>query len=181
MGDERAEVSRRFDIKDLGILGPGPDRDFDLAVALAARSLRAPICALSVLDFDAGLSRLRAHVGTRAPVTEREDIPIEASLTISALSPSDVIAIPDVSRDETARSHPFVQAQGIASILAAPIMCPAEEVVALIAVHDRVPRLWSAEEKESILGIAHFCTQVILLRATLRTLVMVSRKVKGGS
>jgi GAF domain-containing protein len=175
MGEEGGRAFNRFDLRDLGLFGKGSDHDFDTAVALAARALRTPIAAFSVLDFEAGLSRLRAHVGTRHPVTEREEIPIEASLNIRAMSRSDVIAIADTSRDPVARDHPFVQAQGIRSILAAPVMCPAGDVVALIGVHDILPRIWTAEEKEAILGFAHFCTEIILLRAALRTIGILSR------
>lgn len=179
MGDEAGRVFDRFDLRDLGVIGKGSDHDFDTAVALAARALRTPVAAFSVLDFEAGLSRLRAHFGTRHPVSENEDIPIEASLSIAAMSRSDVIAICDTSRDPVARQHPFVQAQGIQSILAAPVMCPAGLVAALIGVHDRVPRIWTDEEKQAILGFAHFCTELILLRAALRTLGILSRGERG--
>ncbi len=180
MGDERIGAFKRFDLRDLGILGPGPDRDFDLAVALASRSLRAPMATFAALDFDAGLTRIGSHVGMVADMTELETIPLETSIALSAMCETDVIAIPDTGRDDVARANPLVLRQGIKSVLAAPVLCPAREVVALVAVHDRVPRLWSAEEKDAILGIAHFCTQIILLRAALRTLGMVSRKAKGS-
>jgi GAF domain-containing protein len=55
-------------------------------------------------------------------------------------------------------------------------MCPAEEVAALLAVHDLFPRIWTPEERDTIRGIAHFCTEAILLRAALRTLGLVSRR-----
>jgi GAF domain-containing protein len=180
LGNDDPRVFPRFDLRDLGVLGAGQDPDFDRAATLAARALRTPISTLSVLDFDAGVSRLRAQFGTRVPLSDREVIAIEASLAIKAMSRYDVITIPDVAKDSTARAHPFVRAQGIQSILAAPIMCPAEEVVALIAVHDRIPRIWTRDEHDAILGIAHFCTEIILLRAALRTLGMVSRKARGA-
>jgi GAF domain-containing protein len=116
-----------------------------------------------------------------ADMPEVDAIPLETSIALSAMSETDVIAIPDTARDSVAQKNPLVRTQGIKSILAAPVLCPAREVVALVAVHDRVPRLWSPEEKDAVLGIAHFCTQVILLRAALRTLGMVSRRAKGGA
>jgi GAF domain-containing protein len=179
--DEHIGTFRRFGLRELGILGPGPDREFDTAVCLSARSLRAPMASIGVLDFDAGLTRIRAHVGMGADMPEVDAIPLETSIALSAMSETDVIAIPDTARDSVAQKNPLVRTQGIKSILAAPVLCPAREVVALVAVHDRVPRLWSPEEKDAVLGIAHFCTQVILLRAALRTLGMVSRRAKGGA
>jgi len=179
MVDDGRQPFGKFDLRDLGVLRKGTDREFDTAVTLAARALRAPVAVISVLDFEAGISWLRAHVGTMNPVSELEDIPIESSLFLAAMSRSDVIAIPDTARDAAAKANPFIRAQGIQSVLAAPVMCPAEDVVALVSVHDRVPRLWTAEEKESLLGIAHFCTESILLRAALRTLGMVSRRDRG--
>jgi GAF domain-containing protein len=181
MGDEGGRPIGRFDLRDLGVLSNSADRDFDTAVALAARALRTPMAAFSVLDFEAGVSRLRAHFGTRLPVSAREEIPIEASLNITAMSRSDIVAISDTSRDPVARDHPFVRAQGVRSILAAPVMCPAGDVTALIGVHDIVPRIWTAEEKQAIHGFAHFCTELILLRAALRTLGILARGERGGA
>ena len=179
MGDESGLSTRRFDLRDLGVLSTAPDRDFDLAVTLAAGALRTPLATFGVLDFEAGLARFRAYLGAKLPVATLEAIAIERSLMILPTSPSDVIAISDASRNAVARAHPFVRVQGIKSILAAPVMCPAGDVAAMIAVHDRVPRIWTAEEKQMILGFAHFCTELILLRAALRTLGMVSRGQRG--
>jgi GAF domain-containing protein len=175
MGDESGRSTKRFDLRDLGLLSTVPDRDFDIAVMLAAGALRTPMATFAVLDIEAGVLRLRAHVGTKLPATTPAAIPIETSLSIRAMSGLDVIAIPDTSRDPIARAHPFVRAQGVQSVLGAPVMCPASQVAAIIAVHDHVPRIWSTEEKQVILGFAHFCTELILLRAALRTLGMVSR------
>jgi GAF domain-containing protein len=171
----------KFDLRDIGVLRTEPDRDFDTAVMLASRSLRTPISTFSVLDFAGGIARLRAHVGTSDTVAEVYEIPITASITLSAMSESDVISIPDTARDPLTQDNPFVASQQVQSLLAAPVLCPAQDIVALIAVHDRIPRLWTAEDRQTILGFAHFCTQVILLRASLRTLGMVSRRVKPSA
>ena len=175
MGDESGHSTRRFDLRDLGLLSAVPDRDFDIAVMLAAGALRTQMATFAVLDIEAGVARLRAHVGTKIPVTTLVTIPLETSLSIRAMSRTDVIAIPDTSRDPIARANPFILAQGVQSVLGAPVMCPASEVAAIIAVHDHVPRIWTTEEKQVILGLAHFCTELILLRAALRTLGIVSR------
>jgi GAF domain-containing protein len=174
--DGNAKAFGKFDLKDLGVLRKEPDRDFDTAVMLASRSLRTPIATFSVLDFEGGIARLRAHVGTNDAVAEVYEIPITTSLTLSAMSESDVISIPDTGRDPLTQNNPFVASQSVQSLLAAPVLCPAQDVVAMIGVHDRVPRIWTAEDKQTILGFAHFCTQVILLRASLRTLGIVSRR-----
>lgn len=176
MTEGNARAFGKFDLRDLGVLRKEPDRDFDTAVMLASRSLRTPIATFSVLDFEGGIARLRAHVGTNDAVDEVYEIPITTSLTLSAMSESDVICVTETSRDPLTQGNPFVASQKVQSLLAAPVLCPAQDVVALIAVHDRVPRLWTAEDRQTILGFAHFCTQVILLRASLRTLGIVSRR-----
>lgn len=175
MGEEDARSFGKFDLRDLGVLGPAPDEDFQIAVRLAARAVRAPVSTFSVLDFEAGLSRLRAHVGLETSSPEVDEIPIEASLALSALTETDLVVLPDVAADPLAATHPFLRANGIRSILAAPVLCPAREVVALLAVHDRVPRIWTQEDRETIRGLAKVCTGTILLRAALRTIGLVSR------
>jgi GAF domain-containing protein len=180
MGNESLTTFGRFDLRDLGVLGETPDRDFDTAVAVAVRAIRAPISTFAVLDFDNAVSRLRAHSGLSSVAQRTDAIPLESALILKAMSETDIIAIPDVARDPAARDHPFLRAHGIQSLLAAPVLCPAREVIGLLAVHDLVPRIWTTEERESIAGLARLCTQVILLRASLRTLGMVSRKAKSA-
>jgi GAF domain-containing protein len=174
--EESITAFGKFNLRDIGVLRKEPDRDFDTAVRLASRALRAPVATFSVLDFEEGVASLRAHVGTNDAVAEVYDIPISTSLTLSALSASEVISVPDTSRATLTQANPFVASQKVKSLLAAPVLCPAQDIVALLAVHDRVPRLWTPEDREAILGFAHFCTQSILLRASLRTLGLVSRR-----
>ena len=180
MGNESLTTFGRFDLRDLGVLGETPDRDFETAVRLAARAIRAPVATFGVLDFDNAVSRIRAHSGLRSAVPTSDAIPLESALILKAMSETDIIAIPDVARDPAARDHPVLRAQGIQSLLAAPVLCPAREVIGLLAVHDQVPRIWTTEERESIAGLARFCTEVILLRASLRTLGMVSRRSRSA-
>jgi GAF domain-containing protein len=180
MGTEAAGTFGRFDLRDLGVFDAASDGDFNTAVALAARTLGAPIAVLSILDFEAQVSRIRAHVGLDVGMPVIREVPFEAAIAVTATSVREVIAIPDCSRDVRTMAHPFMRSQGIKSLLAAPVLCPAEEVVALLAVNDRVPRIWTAEEQEALSGLAHFCTQSILLRAALRTIGLVSRGRDGG-
>lgn len=179
MGTDATRSLGKFDLRDIGVIGDGPDRDFDTAVSLAAGAARAPAATFAVLDFEAGLSRLRSHVGLGGATPEMGIVPIEAAITLRAMSESDIIAIPETALDPLARENPFIRAHGIRSLLAAPVLCPAQDVIGLLAVHDRVPRLWTANERAAISGLAHLCTRIILLRAALTTLGIVSRKSKA--
>ena len=172
--NQTLRAKHTYTLRDLGVIGAAADRDFDLLVSVAARSLRAPMATFAVLDFDGGVSILRAHHGTSAPVGRADRIPLSSSLVLAAMSDGDMIVIPEIARDPVARVHPFVVSQGVRSLLAAPVMCPANEPIGLLAVHDRVARIWTAEERDTLRAAAHFGTQTILLRATLRTLGMLS-------
>ena len=167
--------SKAFELRDLGVLEGPPDHDLDVAVTLAARATRSPIATFAALDFDAGLSRIRAHVGLEPNCPDVAEIPLTTAITWSMKSADALLIVPDTAKDDRTAVHPFMRAYGLQSLLAAPVLCPAHEVVALLAVHDRVPRLWTDAEQEAVSGLAHFCTQMILLRAALRTIGILSR------
>ena len=165
----------KFGLKDLGVLGEGPDPDFDAAVILAQRSTGSPIATFATADFEMRRSRLRAWTGLGSHEPKPRAIPLEASLVFrAAASAPELIVVPDTARDAQMAALPFVRSHGIRSLLAAPVLCPADHIVALLTVHDTMPRIWSGEERSAIAHAAHFCTQVILLRAALRTLRLIS-------
>jgi GAF domain-containing protein len=172
-GDLREQHT--FDLVDLGVLTSGHDREFDAAVMLAARAARAPIATFAIIDMIGRLSRLRAHTGLGAGGPKVTEVPLDTSLAYGARASTDLIAVCNAASDPRTTAHSFFRLHGIQSLLAAPVLCPAGEVVALLAVHDTKPRIWSAEERNVLAQIAHFCTQAILLRAALKTLGLISR------
>jgi GAF domain-containing protein len=169
----------KFDLVDLGVLAGGPDKEFDFAVRLAARAARAPVATFATVDFGSRLSRLRAHNGLGAEGPKVTEVPLEISVAYRAVVCGDLIAISDTARDPRTVAHPFFRSHGIQSMLAAPVLCPADEVIALLAVHDTLPRIWNAEDRNALAQVAHFCTQVILLRAALKTLSLISKETMG--
>lgn len=166
----------KFDLADLGVLAGGPDKEFDFAVGLAARAVRAPVATFATADFVDRLSRIRAHTGLGAGGPRVTEVPLEISLAFKAAAGQDRIAVSDTLMDPRTAAHPFLRSHGLRSLLAAPVHFPADEVVALLCVHDTLPRIWNAEESDALAQAAHFCTQVILLRAALKTLSLISRE-----
>lgn len=175
MDDLHSSEPRKFDLADLGVLATGYDRDFDYAVTVAARAARAPIATFATADFVSRMVRVRAWTGLGSDGPGVTEVPFDVSFISRATSPGQLISVSDTAKEPRVVAHPFIRSRGIRSLLAAPVLGPAEEVVALLAVHDTLPRIWNVEERDALAGVAHFCTKVILLRAALRTLHLLSR------
>jgi GAF domain-containing protein len=91
------------------------------------------------------------------------------------ISSGTLLAIPDTRRHPRTARHPFLGDLGVRSLVAAPVHCPAEHVVGSLVVLDRLPRIWTEDEKRVLADCAYLCSQTILLRAALWTLASIAR------
>jgi GAF domain-containing protein len=166
---------KKFDLIDLRVLTSGYDRDFDFAVTLAARATRAPFASFVTVDMDARLCRARAWTGFGPDGPKVREVPLEGTLLDRLILKPELIMVSDIARDYRTAGQSALRSNGVQSCLAAPVLCPAEKVVGMISVGDRLPRLWNDEDAGVLKYVAHFCTQVILLRAALKTLSLISQ------
>jgi GAF domain-containing protein len=170
----------RFDLRSLGLLGGPPDRSFDASVRLASAMAATPLALLVIIDHEADLLCLRAHVGLSPAEETMTRVRTSRSLYSHLTSSTDVVAIPDITLDPRTRTNSVAASLGVRSLMAAPVRSPADDAVGLLSVLDRVPRIWSAQQRAALCDIAHMATQAILLRAALHTVTIMSRTAGTG-
>jgi GAF domain-containing protein len=168
--------NQTFDLRDLGVCDGPPDAAFDAVVSLAARAVRAPLAILSIVDHDLGVVRVRSRHGFGSVSQEANELPFDRSFTATVVQTGSGLSIPDTQRHPATARHPLLSDLGIRSLLAAPVHCPADEVIGSIVVSDRLPRIWTEEEGRLLGEHALLCSQNILLRAALRTLAAFARR-----
>lgn len=175
--DDGPRPADTYDLRDIGVSDGPPSLAFDTLVSLAARSLCAPFGLLAIVDHDLGVVRTRARYGFEADGDEARFLPLGLSFTETVISTGACLAIPDTRRHPKTARHPFIAEMGVRSLIAAPVMCPADHVVGSLVVQDRLPRIWTEADKRALTDCAFLCSQNILLRAALWTLSTVARKI----
>lgn len=167
-----------FGLRDIGVMDGPDDPAFDNIVSMAARSLGTPLAMLAIADVEGDVVRVRSCFGFDAVTRHSEGVPLGPTLTAEVMMTGECLSIPDTRLNPRTARHRYMAALGTRSVLMAPVTCPAEQVIGSLAVMDRLPRIWTASEKEILAGCAFMCTQSILLRAALKTLSVVARE--GG-
>jgi GAF domain-containing protein len=164
-----------FSLKDLGVTEGPPDPSFDAVVALAAQAVGTCYALLAVVDHDSGVIRLRSQHGFEAAPRVTGLLPYGLSFTAAVVDKGCCLAVPDTQRHPKTAHHPFLSDLGIRTLLAAPVHCPANEVVASLVVLDRLPRIWTEKDRRVLDDVAFLASQSILLKAALRTIGTVAR------
>lgn len=165
-----------FGLRDLGVIEGPDDQAFDNIVAMAARSVGTPLAMLVVADIERDRVKVRSSFGFRALSRHTLGLPLAPSVTALVMESGQCLGIPDIRLHPTTARHPHLAVLGAQSLLIAPVKCPADHVIAALAVMDRLPRIWTEDEKGILQGCAFMCGQSILLRAALKTLSVVARE-----
>ena len=174
MRDDHEPVGT-FSLKDLGVTDGPPDPAFDAIVALAAQVVGTPYALLAVVDYELGVVRSRSRYGFGEAPDPKRLIPYKLSFTATVAATGSCLAVHDTQRHPRTAHHPYLAEMGVRSILAAPVRCPANEVVGSLVVLDRLSRIWTNRDKRLIENVAFLASQSILLKAALWTIGTVAR------
>ncbi len=131
MLDEARRLNRLHEYR---VLDTEAEEALDDLTGLAAQICGTPMAAVSLVDADR--QWFKARVGIEALGTARE-----VSFCAYALQQTDLVVVPDATRDERFASNPLVTGEpGIRYYAAAPLVTPDGAVLGTLCVIDRVPR-----------------------------------------
>ncbi len=173
--------NRSYDMAALGVLDGPCEPVLDALVLIASRAIRAPFCAIAMIDDRDETVRFRAHTGFPPDVSMDRSVPFDKSFCARVRMTNAPFAVSNARRDPIGAEHPLATKFGIQSYLGAPIHDPALGPVGIIAVMDVVPRIWSEEDKHLIAELARVATQNIMLRAALATVRIIAMSTRHAS
>jgi two-component system cell cycle sensor histidine kinase/response regulator CckA len=140
---QRLEAPRR----EIGA-SAATEEALDRLVRLAARTLRAPVAYLTLVDE--GRQTVRNLFGTDLSVSPLRDLPLEKLLTAEVIAQGGPLSVDDLSARELAPALAPI-ADGAAALLAFPLRLESGHAIGVLGVIDYETRAWSAQETE-ILG-----------------------------
>lgn len=120
----------------------------DAIAATAARVCEAPIASISLVEDVRQWSK--AVVGDLP-----KELVIDVSFCVHAMHPPTMLVVPDATLDERFAQNPLVSCDdGIRSYAGAPLLSPAGEAIGTLSVLDRMPRMFTASQLESLRVLA---------------------------
>ncbi|BCU77188.1 GAF domain-containing sensor histidine kinase [Luteolibacter sp. LG18] len=146
-------------LKATGLLDSAPEEEFDRITRLAARTLDAPVCLVSLVDD----SRQFFKSATGLPVDLRET-PLSHSFCQHAVTSRQRLKIDDARKDPRVAENGAVPDLGVIAYLGFPLAGEDGTVWGSFCVIDTRPRAWTAEEEATVAEFAAIVANLIELR-----------------
>lgn len=155
------EWARLGAVRRYEVLATPPDRAFDRVVALAARLLRVPIAAVTIVDEDRIWFKACHGLG------DLREIPREPGLCSSAVLSDEVYVVTDARGDSRSLDNSLVRGElGLRFYAGAPIITPAGHRLGTVSVIDRRPRSISDDDAQTLRDLAALVADEFELRSS---------------
>ncbi|MEA5557864.1 ATP-binding protein [Nodularia spumigena] len=153
------EPNRLKALLKYNILDTEPEQAFDDLTALAAYICGTPIALVSLVDESR--QWFKSKVGTEVTETPRE----LAFCAHTICNLSDLLIVPNASKDQRFANNPLVTSQpNIRFYAGAPLVTPDGFAVGSLCVIDRVPRELSLEQREALRSLSRQVINQLELR-----------------
>ncbi|EQB12726.1 PAS domain-containing protein [Sphingobium lactosutens] len=129
-----SEAERIAALNSYAMIGTPAEPDFDDLVQLAADAFAVPIAVINLIAGDRQWFKAQVGLGV-------QDMPLDLSICIHALSQDDVLVIPDTTLDDRVAANPLVMADnGLRFYAGALLRTPKGIPIGTLCVLDRQPR-----------------------------------------
>ena len=157
------EAERLGALVNYGILDTAFEESFDRIVRIAATVFDVPVALVSLIDANRQWSK--AMIGTDARETARE-----ISFCTHAILDTDVLMVPDASRDERFAANPLVTGKpGIRFYAGAPLLTPDNYALGTVCIFDRrVRRGLDPHQRQVLQDLAAMVMEMLEFRRCRR-------------
>ena len=152
------EVERLKALHDLDVFGSGPEPQYDAICRTAQTLFGVPVALVSLVGETE--QRFKGSCGLEAGATPRE-----VSFCTYTILSDEVLVVEDALKDERFSANPLVTGKpNIRFYAGAPLVLRSGIHLGSLCLIDRVPRAFSAEQKEQLRDLAQVV--VALLRSS---------------
>ncbi|HEY9427490.1 MAG TPA: ATP-binding protein [Gemmatimonadaceae bacterium] len=157
-----SDPARLAVLRRTALLDSPPEPEFDRLTEMAASLLRAPIAILSLVERDRQF--FKSAVGLDEPLASHRQTPISFSLCAVIVDTGEPLILQDTRTHPLTRDRGAVTELGIASCAGAPVATRDGHVLGAICALDRVPRVWTLRDIETLNTLAASASAEVSLR-----------------
>jgi CheY-like chemotaxis protein len=154
------EVARLESLHSFGILRTSNEQGFDDMLRLATLTCAMPIGKIGFVDQERVW--LKSTIGL-----EFDEIPRERSFSAHAILRSDILVVADALSDPIFANNLLVTDLGIRFFAGIPLITSSQQAIGAVCVMDRVPRLVTAEQMDSLRLVARRIVHDLETRGTV--------------
>lgn len=126
------------------LLDSAPDESFDRLTRLAARTLKAPVSLVSLVDDKRQF--FKSAYGLSEPWASRRETPLLLSFCQHAVRTGEALIVHNASRDARFRDHPAITELGVIAYAGVPLKLSRGHTVGALCVIDSRVRRWSPQQ-----------------------------------
>jgi PAS domain S-box-containing protein len=149
-------------LRRTALLDSPPEPAFDRLTELAASLLRAPIAIVSLVDEDRQF--FKSAVGLDEPLASLRETPLSYSICATVVESGEPLILQDTRTHPLTRDKGAVRELGIAAYAGAPVTTRDGHVLGALCAMDRVPRVWTLRDVESLTTLAASASAEVELR-----------------
>lgn len=151
-----------------GLMDEVAEAAFDRFTRLAAKWLKVPVAAVSLVDDHRQF--FKSAVGLGEPWASRRETPLSHSFCQYAVTTEKPFVVTDAREHAWLKDNPAVSELGVVAYAGIPLVTSEQYVLGAFCVVDMVPRAWSEEDLEILGELAAMVGTEIELRARVRAL-----------
>ncbi len=155
--------SHRLDALDAtGLVGTGPEVEFDRLTDLATRVTGAPVSLVTLVGGERSFFK-SAHGLPELP--PERSVPLALSICQHVVASGEPLVVGDAQAHPVLRDHAGVTELGAGAYLGVPLRGPSGHVLGTVCALDAEPRTWSPDDVATLLTAAAAAQGEIALRA----------------
>jgi PAS domain S-box-containing protein len=137
------------------------DPELDRLTRMAARIMKVPLAAVTVLDDE--MQRFRSSVGLPSPFGPRAVVPLSHSFCKYVVSTARPLVVEDARKHRWLAANPAIEELEMVAYAGVPIRSDGE-IIGAFCVSDRGPRRWTTEELNLLKDLAALVEEEVALR-----------------
>ena len=156
------DPSRLAALRRSGLLDSAAEDAFDRITALAAKLLNAPVALVSLVDEDRQF--FKSLTGLAEPWAGERQTPLSHSFCQHTLAAGEPLVVEDAREHPVVRDNLAIRDLRVIAYAGAPLVTADGHALGTLCVIDHKPRAWTADQIDTLTGLAASVVTEIELR-----------------
>lgn len=165
------EESSLFDysLSELGLIDAPAEASFNNLTKLATELLDVPVSLVSIVDFANDRQFFKSQIGLSGHWAIDRQTPLSHSFCQYVVKSDEPLVVEDARTNDLLKDNLAIPDLGVTAYLGTPFYGPSGMPIGALCAISGEPRVWSQSDKDKLNTLASCVTDLIKLRASLKT------------
>lgn len=158
-----------FSLIELGLVDAPPEASFDNLAKLATELLDVPVSLVSIVDFANDRQFFKSQIGLSDHWAIDRQTPLSHSFCQYVVKSDQPLVVEDARTSDLLKNNLAIPDLGVTAYMGTPFYGPSGMPIGALCAISGEPRVWSQSDKDKLNTLASCVTDLIKLRASLKT------------